>query len=177
MSDDLQALKFEREFRNIDTDHDGLIEETDVDAVVQNWCIDFGFAPGSPEWKRINSWGHLMWRNLVGTVDPDGYKFVSLQEWIASHRQPGFIEKVAIPFAEMAVDLADTDDDGRLSLQDWVTGQRSTGQTEEEIVEAFRYIDTDEDGYVTKHECYEAIRQFYLSTDPDDAGNKIAGRL
>jgi Ca2+-binding EF-hand superfamily protein len=177
MSNDLQTAKFEREFRNIDTDNDGMIEETDVDVVVQSWCIDFGFAPGTAQWRRINSWGHLMWRNLIGVADEDGYKKVSMADWVASHQQPGFIEKVAMPFAQMAVDLADTDNDGRLSEQDWLTGQRSTGQSEEEIIESFRYIDTDNDGYVTKDECYQAIKEFYLSNDPDVAGNMIAGRI
>jgi Ca2+-binding EF-hand superfamily protein len=177
MVTELQRRKYEKAFDRFDADDDGIIDETDILAMAQLWCSTFDVAPRSEGWKKINSLANKMWRDLQGTVDADGNKTVAKEEWDAAMGDPDFVETVALPFALAAFDLADKDGSGQLTVDEMIAAQSKAGMSEEESREVFDKLDTDGDGYVTRDEYAQAVREFYLSDDPNAAGNLMAGNI
>jgi Ca2+-binding EF-hand superfamily protein len=177
MATDLQLRKFEKLFENLDTDGDGVIDQADVDRLVQGWCAAFGVPPGSERWRQATARSNKLWQSLESRADADGDTVVGKQEWVAAHEDPAFIENVAIPLAEANFDLADVDQDGRVALNEWMTAQSVVGLGQIEALEAFQLLDADGDGFITAEEHLAALHEFYRSTDSEDAGNLMAGRL
>lgn len=177
MATELQRRKYEKAFDRFDVDDDGIIDETDITAMVQIWCDTFDVAPRSEDWKKINSLANKLWRDLEGTVDADGNKSVTKQEWHAAMENPEYVENVALPFALAVFDLADKDGSGQLTVNEMIAAQSKAGIAEAETRQMFDRLDTDGDGYVTRDEYGEAIRQFYLSDDPNAPGNLMVGAI
>jgi Ca2+-binding EF-hand superfamily protein len=177
MTSELQQRKYEKIFDRFDVNGDGQIQQADIDALVEGWAREFDVAPGSAEWRQLANSANRLWQDLLGHYDKDGDKMVSREEWLATHEQPEFLDRVAIPFSVAAFDLTDTNHDGRLSLEEWLAGQATSGLTRSEATAAFQKIDGDGDGYITKAEHKKATIEFYKSDSEAVPGNEIAGRL
>ncbi|MGW4115150.1 EF-hand domain-containing protein [Actinosynnema sp. NPDC004786] len=177
MVTELQQRKFEQHFDRYDANGDGVLDQSDIDRLVQGWCVSFGATPGSEQWREVTRKANKFWQELEGHADGSGDKVVTKEEWVAAHDNPGFIEDVAIPLAQTTFELGDTDGDGRVSLNEWMTLQSASGVGQVEALEMFQKLDGDGDGFVTTDEHAAAIRDFYRSTDPDSVGNQLAGRV
>ncbi|WP_033439904.1 EF-hand domain-containing protein [Saccharothrix sp. NRRL B-16314] len=173
----LQQRKFEQHFDRYDRNGDEVIDQSDIDGLVQGWCVGFGVQPGSEQWRRVTKLANRFWQMLDGHLDADGDKVITKEEWVAAHDNPDFVEKVAMPLAQATFELGDTDEDGRVSLNEWMTLQACARVGQIEALEAFQALDNDGDGFVTADEHAAAIREFYLSTDANSAGNRLAGRI
>jgi Ca2+-binding EF-hand superfamily protein len=180
MTTTLLRRKLEKVFGSFDVDADGVIDELDITAMAQIWCDTYDAAPRSAGWRQIHGAAHKMWRDIKGSVDADGVKTVTLQEWVdwsAKPEFPEFVEKSAIPFSMAVFGVADSDGDGRITVEEMMAAQLKSGMTADETRGAFDLLDTDQDGFVTTDEYVQAARDFYLSDDPDAPGNRIAGDL
>jgi len=177
---DLRRLKLEKAFGSIDADQDGVIDSLDVTALAQIWCETYDLAPRSDDWKLVHRHANILWRDMPGSMAEDGFKRVTVRDWVRWGEDPAFpefVEKSAIPFSIAVFTAADKDKDGRINAAEMMAAQIRGGMSEEETTKAFSILDTDGDGYVTTDEYFEAAREFYLSDDPAARGNHIAGEL
>jgi Ca2+-binding EF-hand superfamily protein len=177
MASELQQRKFAKLFERFDADGDGQIQQSDINALVDGWARAYGVTPGSADWRLLANLANRLWQDLQGHLDTDGSKTVSREEWLATHANFDFVEKVAVPFALAAFDLGDTDNDGRVSLKEWLIAQETSGLTQGEAASVFQRLDTDSDGYITKAEYTNAMIEFYQSDQESAAGNQLAGRI
>ncbi|WP_033443279.1 EF-hand domain-containing protein [Saccharothrix sp. NRRL B-16314] len=180
MTTELRRLKLEKAYYSIDVDRDGVIDELDVTALAQIWCDTYDLEPRSEDWRRIHFHAHKLFRGMPGKTDGEGVKRVTVEDWVAwgdDPAFPAFVEDAAIPFSIAVFTAADKDRDGRITAPEMMAAQIRGGMSEEETTQAFGMLDTDGDGYVTTQEYVEAARAFYLSDDPDEPGNSIAGDL
>jgi Ca2+-binding EF-hand superfamily protein len=168
MATALRKQEYEQLFGAFDTDGDGQIGQLDIDVLVQRWCVALQVPPGTPAWNEITKTANRLWQDLIGHVDAAGDKYVSTQEWVESHEQPGFIENAAIPWAVGVFDVGDPDREGRVSLQAWMTCQTVTGWPQAESLEFFQQLDEDGDGYVQRDKFVDYIEQFYRAAQDDD---------
>ncbi|MEU6038441.1 EF-hand domain-containing protein [Actinomadura sp. NPDC047616] len=160
MATEVQREKYEEVFGYYDTDNDGEIVQSDIDALIASWTHEFGVTPGSDGWRRLVDLGNRLWSSIEGH-DVDGDKKVSKEEFTAAHAQPGFVDEIAIPLAMAAFDLADTDNDGQISIQEWLASQKTHGLGPKEAVDAFQSWDTDGDGYLSRDEYRRYTESFY----------------
>jgi Ca2+-binding EF-hand superfamily protein len=177
---DLRRRKLEKSYGSIDVDQDGVIDELDVTALSQIWCDTYDLAPRSPAWRKIHGQGQQMFRGMAGSVDADGIRRVTLDDWLNWATKPEFVEFVerdAIPYSMAVFSAADKDEDGKINAAEMMAAQIRGGMSEKETADAFGVLDTDGDGYVTYDEYVAAARDFYLSEDPEARGNYIAGDL
>ncbi|CAM4472622.1 EF-hand domain-containing protein [Nocardia ninae] len=180
MTSALRISKLRKLFGAYDVDQDGVMDELDVTALAQMWCDTYDLPPRSAEWNRIHRQAHRMFRDMPGSVDADGIKKVTVDEWLAWGDHPEFrkfVESSAIPFSMAVFAAADKDQDGRISMPEMMAAQLKGGMSEQETNKVFSLLDADGDGYVTTDEYVEASREFYLSDDPAARGNHIAGEL
>jgi Ca2+-binding EF-hand superfamily protein len=177
MVSEFQQRKYEKMFNQFDANRDGVIEETDITAMAQSWCDTFGIAPRSEGWSKVYKTASKMWRDLQGSMDTSGDKKVTMDEWIASLTNPDFVETAAVPFSVAVFDIADKDGDGQLTFEEWSAAFNTAGLSDQEARQVFDKMDTDDDGHVEREEFAQATKDFYLSDDPNAAGNLLAGRL
>ncbi|MFG2913164.1 EF-hand domain-containing protein [Kitasatospora sp. NPDC048298] len=155
---------FQAMFRKLDVDGDGVIEQVDIDQLVQEMLQSSGAGyPGTPTWRRVVGLGNRLWQELLATADENADRKVTAREFVAAYRRPEFLDQVAIPFELSLLDVADTDNDGRISRAEWLTWQQAKGVGQNEALEEFQQVDADGDGYLTRDECVRHIKQTYSS--------------
>jgi len=79
--------------------------------------------------------------------------------------------------AATIVEMTDHDRDGRIAEADFVTNLRAYGQGEEPARAAFKKLDRDGDGHLSKEELLAAVEEFFFSEDPAARGNWLIGPL
>lgn len=178
MVEELRRRKLEKVYGSFDADRDGVIDELDITALAQVWCETYDLPPYSEHWRSVHLHAHRMFRAMPGRPNVEGVEQVTVEDWVAWGDDPGFadfVEASAIPFSMAVFAAADKDRDGRITATEMMAAQMRGGMSEEEARRAFTVLDTDRDGYVTTDEYIRAARAFYLSDDPAEAGNSIAG--
>ncbi|MFJ6385064.1 EF-hand domain-containing protein [Kitasatospora sp. NPDC092039] len=155
---------FQAMFRKLDADGDGVIEQVDIDQLVQEMLHRAGAgAPGTQTWRRVTGLGNRLWQELLAAVDENADRKVTAREFVAAYRRPDFLDQVAVPFELAVLDAADADNDGRISVGEWLTWQQAKGTVPTEALDEFRRIDADGDGYLTREECAQHIKQTYTT--------------
>ncbi|NUT48064.1 MAG: EF-hand domain-containing protein [Saccharothrix sp.] len=177
MTSDLKQRKYDKVFERFDADHDGRIDQSDITALAEKWIDTFGASKGSPEASRLTKLASDMWVEVQRHTDLDTDAAISKEEWAKAAEDPDFVDKVAVPFSLAAFDAADRDNDGKISLDEMIAAQSRSGMSEQESRQVFDKLDGDHDGYVSRDEFGKATRDFYLSDNPSDAGNQLAGSL
>ncbi|MBM7774175.1 Ca2+-binding EF-hand superfamily protein [Actinokineospora baliensis] len=177
MATQLQQRKYEKAFERFDVDRDGVLQRNDITAMAEIWRQTFDVAPQTDEATRINGLAEQLWADITAATDADADGTVSKTEWNAAMERPEFVDKVALPFALAVFDLADKDNSGQLSVEEMIAAQTRSGISEQETRRMFDALDTDHDGSVQRDEYAAAIREFYLSDDPNAVGNLMVGDL
>ena len=74
------------------------------------------------------------------------------------------------------MNIVDTDGDDRMSADEYARWGRSLmGGPESESRANHRRIDTHRDGYITRQELLESVREFYFDDDPSSPLARLLG--
>ncbi|GGV17779.1 hypothetical protein GCM10010275_69300 [Streptomyces litmocidini] len=155
--------RFQAMFKKVDSDGDGVIEQVDIDQMVQGALAKTTAPVGCPEWRRVTDLGNKLWHMLQQGADTNGDSRVTAREFVAAYRRPDFRDEVAIPFELAFLEMAGSDNDGKISLGEWLTWQEAKGLPLMESLEEFQQIDIDSDGYLTREECVQHVKQSYAA--------------
>jgi hypothetical protein len=73
---------------------------------------------------------------------------ITREEFTAAVENPGFIDKVVIPYRLGLLSLFD-DGDGQVNLSEWMNWKTGAGLSQIEALGAFQEVDAEGDGYIT----------------------------
>lgn len=180
MASDLRTRKAEKLFENFDHNGNGILTAADITSMAEAFCQAFDKGPGSAEWNTMQERAGAWWQGLTTALGKTELPELSKAEWIEFSSSPafeGFVDDAAVPYSMAAFALGDTDGDGQISLEEMLAAQSKAPMSGAETRALFTRLDVDGDGYVSKDEFQQATRAFYLSDDPEDPGNIMAGRL
>ena len=175
--------KLARRFRTYDADGDGYIEREDFARAANRTGAEFGLPPDSPTRQRLTDALLGVWQQLATLADADQDGRISEAEYKAAFaagmlETPGSFDKSYAPLLNAVMDVADTDGDGRINADEHV---RWTGAMmnlpESDARESHRRTDTDGDGYITRQEFLETVREYYFDEDPNSSGSWALGPL
>ena len=174
MLTEFQKRKLTVQFHQLDLNNDGILELADYEECARKACEVLGFSPGSPECdlvytRTVEDRKFLFKDKAKRTVDD----FLKASDHTI--HDEALFNKLLVEYSQSMLELWDQDDDKRLSADEYVKLEWCYGVTEEEAREAFRHLDRDGDGYLTLEEIMKAIKEFYLSDDPDAPGNWLFG--
>ena len=164
-------------FNELDVDGDGRVGNDDIEALIKNHGIAYGYAEGTPEYEALAQRTRAVWDQLK-QFDSSGDGEVSLEEYIAGFA--AFLEPrdAFINSMDMLVDafyaLADRDGDGRVNENELILHFRAWNHSEDQAREAFRRLDRNGEGSISKEEWMANLEEFYYSEDPDAPGNWLA---
>ncbi|MFF5488727.1 EF-hand domain-containing protein [Streptomyces virginiae] len=178
MSTVVKSQKFSTLFDWFDQDNDGQLTQDDLKATAQV----FSRAAAEDDHANITAIHDAFeqwWQLLLKHGDSDGDGQVSRQEFItvmeANVTTPEHFESAVMAIADAVMNALDTNGDGVLSQDEYVHLYDTLGVPKELSAQAFHRLDLDGDGVISFGEYRTAIVEFYLSADPQAAGNYLLG--
>jgi Ca2+-binding EF-hand superfamily protein len=180
MPDSAKARKFTILFGWIDQDQDGYLTRDDF----QQMAGLFTGLPGgdNPENSQALREGfEKFWSLLLDSGDADADGRIGPEEFISimksSVTAPGNFEDTVIRIVDAFMRIVDTTGDGSLSFDEYVRMYDGLGIDPAHSSDAFRRLDRDGDGKISKEEFRAAITEFYLSDDENAPGNWLLGPM
>ena len=183
MDRDLQERKLARYFADLDSDGNGVLEESDLAAAAGRTARAFGYADDAPAAQRLREACLGFWRELIAPMDADGDGRVTPAEMLAAFRR------------QLSGDPADSPRRSgrpRSCSSGWATPTRtagSTGGVGEAVLgvrpRAPRGVPgrpsaastARADGRVSREQFHQALTEFFYGGDPAAPGNVVFGRL
>ncbi len=174
---EFQRSKLNVKFDRLDQDGNGYIEESAYVMSARHVAQAFGLAEDSAEALRAQRSLRQIWQSL-SEMDTDSDGRISREEFIIGVAQNKAAVAAAVRGAGQAIfDLADRDKNGRLSCAELVKLLQGFHVPTDEAIAAFRGLDRDGDGLVSREEYSEGIVDNYISADSTAPGNFINGRI
>ncbi len=179
----LQQRKASHYFSIIDEDGNGLVEADDFKRRAERMADARGVTDPDARAalrKRVMNW----WEHLCALADLDDDDRVTREEW-----------QTYWEALNASVDADDASNDTLQSLERAARGTFQAMNTSEsdhvtedeytawlaawgiEEASAFDRLDRDGTGVLTENDLVEAVKEFYLSNDPDAPGNALYGEL
>ncbi|WP_327255827.1 EF-hand domain-containing protein [Streptomyces sp. NBC_01244] len=178
MSTVVTRQKFSTLFDWFDQDGDGQLTQGDLKAT----ALVFSRAAAEDDHdnvKAIHDAFEQWWQLLLQHGDTDGDGRVSREEFITvmevNVTTPEHFESAVMAIADAVMNALDTNGDGVLSQEEYVRLYDTLGVPGELSAQAFTRVDLDGDGVISFEEYRAAIVEFYLSADPQAAGNYLLG--
>jgi Ca2+-binding EF-hand superfamily protein len=150
-----------------DRDKDGVVSEEDFVRLGREVARLRGLDTGSPEADDIVEAHRGWWDAYFRGGDADGDGAVTLEEYLAFVGSWVDSDRDAIDHAiqgnELVFDTIDKDHNGRLSLDEFSLYLQAYGLTADDGATAFRHLDLDSSGFITRSEFAKNISEYYIS--------------
>jgi Ca2+-binding EF-hand superfamily protein len=139
--------------------------------------VAYGHLEGTPQYEDLARRTKDVWEQLK-RFDSDGDGEVSLDEYVAGFaaflsQRDAFMDSMTVLVDSFYV-LADRDNDGRINEDGLIMHFRAWNHSEEQAKEAFRRLDRNGNGAISKEEWMTNLEEFYYSGDPQAPGNWLA---
>jgi Ca2+-binding EF-hand superfamily protein len=179
---DLQIRKLTAAFEAFDVNENGLAERADHLAIIDRACAVRGYAAGTPQHAELHAKLWPIWDMLERYADTDADKAVNLESWlkyfeVVIHGPADGMTAAVTAGVGNIVDMVDLDGDGRLDLGEYRALLRVYGIDEGHATGTFPRLDLDGDGFISRVELLELVRQWFTSSDPTAPGNQLWGPI
>ena len=178
MLTDFQQRKITRLFHLLDNDNSGFVDAADLDRVARNLAGAIGAKPGSRPYATLQARYGGLWR-VVADADGNSDGRVTLREWLKANDEmldsPARYDEVIGQLVDQVFDLLDADHDGSVTVGEYSSWLAASHVTADVAEEAFRMIDLNADGIISKDELTHIFLDFYYSDDPQAPGNWLFG--
>jgi Ca2+-binding EF-hand superfamily protein len=176
---ELQKTKQVHYFNVLDVDGDGLVEKQDFLNVADRLADLRGYEEGSSRHSNVRRELLRMWTNARALSGAEEKAHITLDDWLA-HEEEVLDSSVLIHsyvqgIARVLFDILDADSDGVISEDEYHTFFRAFRGDADDAGRAFRKLDADGNGQLTRQEFLEAVTEFHVSDDPDARGNWLLG--
>jgi Ca2+-binding EF-hand superfamily protein len=175
--------KLTKRFKCWDTNNSGTITRQDFRNAADRMVHEFGTAPNRPDAQALSERCMQVWHALSDIADLNADGSITEEEFKKAFTslildEPDNFDKAYTPLIDALFAIADTDGDGQVSKAEYVRYYNAfLNVPEGDSSEAFRKLDQDGSGKLSRSELIESVRDFYFSEDTDAAGNYILGSV
>ncbi len=181
MTTELQILKLDRAFDQLDVSNNGQLERDDLVGLGSRMILGFGQSPTSVKGKEVLDGFDTFWERLAADAGVERDEALSPAEFraamIAAYIEGNAFDVSFRPIAHAVARLTDTDNDGRLGASEFRTMQLAFGTSAADSDAAFAALDHSGHGHISIDDLVQAAREFYTSPDPHARGNLLFGPL
>ncbi len=173
---ELQKRKFKAVFDSQDFDGSGVLTQRDFHGFLAQ------IQRVIPMGGRLISGLHSQWYQIQSGADLNRDGEVTLEEWYQYLDEvihdPSLFEEYIFRTAITLFESLDADGDRIISIREYVAFSRAVGVGTGEALNAFEQLDRSRDGRLSIDELIEAVREFYLNSDNEDApSNWLFGKF
>jgi Ca2+-binding EF-hand superfamily protein len=177
----LQSQKLRHFFNILDYNKNHVLQRQDFDRVGINICQTLGISEGTEDFDKIIQRSRRLFVQLIKDLDKDDQANISLEEWLKLFDQiigQKDMEKLKYYIKLTTIyifELFDLDKNGIISLDEYVDMFTIYHIDVKYSAKSFLNLDTNHDDCISKVELFNAVTDFFISDDPDAAGNWIFG--
>ncbi|MEV0585269.1 EF-hand domain-containing protein [Nonomuraea sp. NPDC050310] len=169
MATTFQRDKVRLVFGAMDADGDGLLRESDFDALARRWAQTR--VAGDEE--RLTAIMRGWWRLLAArSRDPES---VAMEDVLTVVDLLGQLPDEVIGTAEAMFDAVDEDRDGRICPAEYQRMIEAWNGRPTDTTAAFARLDLDGDGTLSRREFARHWSEFWAGDDPDAPGSHVFG--
>ncbi|WP_436516322.1 EF-hand domain-containing protein [Ekhidna sp. To15] len=159
-------------FYALDVNRDGVLEPADMDEIIDRLVAA---KPDQFTKSEVNHLRYVTLKNfdklLIEATKGKGRK-INILEWVNIIRKTNdadkesyFIRWFSISAVRFLFDLFDQNGDGVIDFDEFEALYRILGLNRANIIFAFKQLDVNKDGVLSKSELYEAINNYFSSSN------------
>lgn len=177
MPSELQRRKVSQVFPAMDANGDGLLEQSDFEALTARWTANRGLAADSADRIRLTAIMMGWWDTLLAASDLDRDNKVTLDEVLHVVDQlPSQLNAVTATASTM-FDAIDENGDGAISAAEYRQLVETWNGKPVDTDEVFPLLDSDHDGSLSREEFIELWAEFWAGDNPEAPGTFVFGRF
>ena len=156
--------RLRKRFAKWDVDGSGSLERADFEKEAMQIARSFGKDPEGPEARELRDAFVGMFTQLAeqagipadGSLSED--QFVEAAGKLVGEGAEASFNRVLGPVMRGIVGMCDKNDDGQINGQEWVSWMDAVGVDQSHAAEAFRKVDTNNNGELSIDELLDAVR-------------------
>jgi Ca2+-binding EF-hand superfamily protein len=159
--------RIKQRFKLYDVDHNGKIERSDLEAEAKRIIKAFGENENSDKGRATREAYMGLWEYMADKTGVGSRGSVTLEQFtdftqkhVIAQGAAGYA-RVLRPAITAMLQLADTDDDGKLNPSEFTKCLDAIGVDRTSADESFRKMDANRDGYVDTDELVNAMREYH----------------
>lgn len=176
---ELQKAKQVHYFNVLDYNDDGVLEKQDFLDIADRLAGMRQYEQGSSHHTAVRQEILRIWTNARALSGQENKTQITLDDWLA-HEEKVINSDILVRsyvqgIAQAIFDILDADNDHRISQDEYLKFFRAFRGDPEEGKEAFRKLDADGKGHLTRKEFLKVVTEFHTSDDPEARGNWLFG--
>lgn len=179
MLTELQKRKLTKLFSMYDRNCDGILAYQDFEKIVEKLADLRNWSSRSSKYLILSNKFSERWQGLQAKADKSRDKKVSLEEWLNYYEEVLSDEQryrqTIQEFVEVLFEAFDKDSDGKISQPEWADLLCVYNVSSVYAPSIFPKLDTNGDGFLSKEELVQLIREFYYSNEPNAVANSMFG--
>ncbi|MEU4549219.1 EF-hand domain-containing protein [Nonomuraea dietziae] len=169
MASTFQRGKVELVFSAMDADGDGILHESDFEALARRWAS----VRAAGDAERLTAIMHGWWGTLAArSRDPES---VAVEDVLTVVDQLGQMPDAVAATAEVMFEAVDEDGDGRISPAEYQRMIEAWNGRSTDTAAVFARLDADGDGAISRAEFILHWREFWAGDDPAAPGTHVFG--
>jgi Ca2+-binding EF-hand superfamily protein len=159
--------RIKQRFKLYDVDRNGTIERSDLEAEAKRIIKAFGETENSTKGRATREAYLGLWEFMADKTGVGSRGSVTLEQFtdftqqhVLSQGAAGYA-RVLKPAIAAMVELADTNDDGKLNPTEFTRCLDAIGVDRSSADESFRKMDANRDGYLDTDELVNAMREYH----------------
>lgn len=176
MSSEFQRHKISNVFHLMDTDHNGVLEESDFAALAERWA---SYREGTDR-HLVQALMMGWWATLLAASDEDADPAkgeVSLEGTLRVVDRLGDMTSSVEGTAKAMFEIIDENGDDLISAEEYNRLIEVWNGFPIDTDTTFSLLDLNDDGYLTKEEFILLWTQFWVGDNPDEPGTWMFGRF
>ncbi|MFP4100041.1 EF-hand domain-containing protein [Coleofasciculus sp.] len=175
----LQTRKLTKFFSMHDAKFDGALAYQDFENIIKRLAALRHWGSRSPRYQLLLNNCNRNWEELKRDADITHNKKVSLEEWLSYYSiilkdEEKYLHNIHF-FMELVFEVFDKDEDGKISQTEWAGLLSVYNVSPVYAPRVFPKLDTNQDGFLSKEEVLQLIREFFYSDNPDVPANEMFG--
>lgn len=171
-------IKHAHYFNLLDTNHDGVLNESDFLHLSLRYCSAFGLQTSSRWYSSIQSIFLGNWKLLSESVESK--KAITKEQWLqftSNHliTQRATYQSFVVNQTKLLIDLFDTNRDGYLQFNEYIDMLKCYNINTQSALDSFKILDLNYDKKLSHEEIIQSLRQYFTSTNPNTPGNHFFG--
>ena len=169
-------------FNILDNNKNGSLNIDDFTQIGKNVCLNLSIKTSDNRYKQLISQSEELYRVFVKDLGKSVGDEISISDWLTyfenevySSRNLEMIKRLIQVTVKYVFELYDQNEDGQLNIEEYVDMFTIYGIDQRFSPKSFMKLDRNNDEVISKPELVNAVKEYFISTDPAARGNWIFG--